>query len=115
MSPFATPRPREAPYLTGMVVRRAGPRPAGLRRQGSRTESLLGGAVKAPSARSALPVALALLLAAAAAGCVSPDTEASPSLSERITADPLSLPWDVEAQVDWWEDVATGYPKHDSN
>lgn len=64
-------------------------------------------------ASSVLPAAL--LLAAAAAGCVAPGAEPSAPLSERIAAGPLSLPWDVEAQVDWWEDVATGYPKHDAN
>jgi hypothetical protein len=56
-----------------------------------------------------------LLLAAGAAGCLSGGPAPAPSLAERVTAEPLSLPWDVDAQVDWWEDVATSYPKHDSN
>jgi hypothetical protein len=57
-----------------------------------------------------------LLLSSAAAGCLSssPGT-AEPTLMERITAGLPPIDWDVHAQVDWWEDVATNYPKHDAN
>src|SRR5688500_925215 len=74
--------------------------PAG--RQGSRGGALLGDAVRL---QSLLPVLL--LVAAAVAGCASTDPSGPPGgpLEERLTAAPLSLPWDVDEQIDWWEDV----------
>lgn len=62
---------------------------------------------------------LALALASLAlAGCLS-DGEApqaaGATLLERTTSDLPPIAWDLEAQVDWWEDISTNYPKHDSN
>ncbi len=53
------------------------------------------------------------------AGCLSDggDDGAEPALSF-TAALAESLPpieWDVGEQVDWWEDIATNYPKHDAN
>ena len=60
--------------------------------------------------------AVLLLLAAAAAGCLEPGPgQAAVPFERRITADLPAPAWDVKAQVDWWEDIATNYPKHDAN
>ncbi|HUR25117.1 MAG TPA: M28 family peptidase [Candidatus Thermoplasmatota archaeon] len=61
-----------------------------------------------------------LLVAAAIAGCLSddagtPEPKEGQTLVQRVTADQPPIEWDVKEQVDWWEDVATSYPKHDSN
>jgi hypothetical protein len=61
-----------------------------------------------------------LLVAIVLAGCLSADPPASDAtagqtLVQRVTADQPPIDWDVGAQVDWWEDIATNYPKHDSN
>lgn len=58
-----------------------------------------------------------LLLVGAMAGCLADDAPAGeePGLAGR-TADGLpAIAWDLAAQVDWWEDIASNYPKHDSN
>ena len=62
-----------------------------------------------------------LLVACALAGCLSEDAappkaaDGGQTLVERVTADQPPIVWDVGEQVDWWEDIATNYPKHDSN
>lgn len=63
---------------------------------------------------------LAFALAAVAlAGCLSDDPpasgQASAVLLDRTTSDLPPIAWDLEAQIDWWEDISTNYPKHDSN
>ncbi|MFA5944640.1 MAG: M28 family peptidase [Candidatus Thermoplasmatota archaeon] len=58
-----------------------------------------------------------LLVSGTLAGCIT-DEVASPgpaALIERTTAGLPPLQWDVKTDVDWWEDIATNYPKHDSN
>jgi peptidase M28-like protein len=67
-------------------------------------------------------VAFALLLAGAAlAGCLaddpSPSSPSSPqqALVQRVASGHPAIDWDVHADIDWWEDIATNYPKHDSN
>lgn len=62
----------------------------------------------------------ALLVAGAAAGCSSspakaPAASAGDALLARVTAGLPPIQWDVKAQVDWWADIATNYPKHDAN
>lgn len=64
----------------------------------------------------------AVLLAAlvAAAGCTGPpatDGQAAPgpSLAQRLAAQVPPIQWSVADQVDWWERIATDYPKHDAN
>ncbi|MEA3190658.1 MAG: hypothetical protein QOD77_1240 [Thermoplasmata archaeon] len=67
-------------------------------------------------------VPLVLLAVLAVAGCTQSPPAADPpaqdhsgSLAERLAAEVPPISWDVAAQVDWWADVATNYPKHDSN
>jgi len=36
-------------------------------------------------------------------------------LLERATQGQPPIAWDLEAQIAWWEDISTNYPKHDSN
>lgn len=62
------------------------------------------------------PVLAALLLAAGVlAGCLASSPEPAVPFEQRITAGLPTPAWDVKAQVDWWEDIATNYPKHDAN
>ena len=67
---------------------------------------------------------LALLLALGAlAGCLSDgagDEGSAPAdgqgtLAQRAAAGIPPIEWDSGAQIAWWEDIATNYPKHDSN
>lgn len=63
-------------------------------------------------------VALALI-AVALAGCLSsdesPPADEATTLATRAASGIPPIQWDLDEQVDWWEDVATNYPKHDSN
>jgi hypothetical protein len=61
------------------------------------------------------PVLALLFLSAAVAGCLSPEPAAQAPFGERVTASLPAIHWDVHEQVDWWEDLATNYPKHDAN
>jgi hypothetical protein len=66
------------------------------------------------------PFLALLLVAGSLAGCLSADgrEEAAPSSStllERVTADLPPIDWDLESEIVWWEDIATNYPKHDTN
>lgn len=63
------------------------------------------------------PVLAVLLAAGALAGCLSDDGGPGDGLTliERVTAGQPPIDWDVSAEVDWWEDIASNYPKHDSN
>ncbi len=70
--------------------------------------------------RSAMKVpAIVVLSALVWAGCsdAPTPTDPSPELSLAAAASQGIPPiaWDVHAQIDWWEDIATNYPKHDSN
>ena len=59
-----------------------------------------------------------LLLAGALAGCTAQHAapaETPAAFLARVTKDLPPIQWDVQAQVDWWQDIATGYPKHDAN
>lgn len=59
-----------------------------------------------------------LLLAGALSGCLSDGQDSAAAdlaLIEAVSRDQPPIDWDVSAQVDWWEDIATNYPKHDSN
>jgi hypothetical protein len=59
-----------------------------------------------------------LPLAALLAGCLSPAAPLPPAHATYAAELLDGLPriqWDVGAAVDWWEDISTNYPKHDSN
>ena len=66
--------------------------------------------------------AAALLVAGLLAGCLAdemddaedPGTDVR-ALADRVGTQLPALQWDVAEQVDWWEDISTNYPKHDSN
>jgi hypothetical protein len=60
-------------------------------------------------------LALLLLSIGALAGCLASSPEPAVPFEERLTADLPSPAWDVGQAVDWWEDIATNYPKHDAN
>lgn len=63
------------------------------------------------------PLAFLLLLVPLLAGCLAGDDtdgDGRSSPAERARDVP-ELQWDVTAGVDWWEDFATSYPKHDAN
>ncbi|MHB1261385.1 MAG: M28 family metallopeptidase [Thermoplasmatota archaeon] len=58
------------------------------------------------------------LTALALSGCLSDDgspPSTSGTLLDRTTTDLPPIAWDLEAQIAWWEDISTNYPKHDSN
>jgi hypothetical protein len=69
--------------------------------------------------RRRVKVILAFLLAGTAlAGCLADGSEpasGAEALISDITAGIPPIDWDVAAEVNWWEDIATNYPKHDSN
>ena len=65
-----------------------------------------------------------LVAVLAVAGCVAPTDPGSPAgvpddrakpLADRLAAQVPPIEWDVTASVDWWEEIATNYPKHDAN
>ncbi|MEK6986325.1 MAG: M28 family peptidase [Candidatus Thermoplasmatota archaeon] len=66
-------------------------------------------------------LAAAIFVLLLLAGCLSQNPSSQDDgarlapLADRLAATVSPIVWDVEAQVDWWEDVATNYPKHDSN
>lgn len=66
-----------------------------------------------------IPAVAGLVLLAGLAGCLdSEEPSASSSTLARVdawAAENPPLVWDVGAAIDWWEDIATNYPKHDSN
>lgn len=62
------------------------------------------------------PLLPVLLVSVALAGCLSSEgPQPNLDLVRRVSADVPPIDWDVTAAVDWWEDIATNYPKHDSN
>lgn len=61
--------------------------------------------------RRVVPLILATLLA----GCFEDDGAATDDPAAPDDPAPQGIAWSVSLQVDWWEDVATNYPKHDSN
>ena len=65
------------------------------------------------------PFVALVLVAVALAGCLSsdesPPADEATTLATRAASAIPPIQWDLDEQVDWWEDVATNYPKHDSN
>lgn len=66
--------------------------------------------------------AAVLLLAGLLAGCLADESGPEPAttsdsiaLATRVGTGLPPIEWDVAEQVDWWEDIATNYPKHDTN
>lgn len=60
-----------------------------------------------------------LLLLSSFAGCLADDGG-----DDQVPSDPFAtglyagipaIDWDPDAAIDWWEDISTNYPKHDSN
>lgn len=56
-----------------------------------------------------------LLVAGALAGCLGDGEGPERSLVGQVSADLPPIDWDLESGIGWWEDIATNYPKHDSN
>lgn len=67
-------------------------------------------------------VAPVLLVLPLLAGCVADDGADDPaapqdgavSFAAALNAATPPIDWDVGAAIDWWEDIATNYPKHDA-
>jgi hypothetical protein len=64
-----------------------------------------------------LAAAVLLLTGVLLSGCFTADPgPPSPANLARVAAADLPpIDWDLDAAIDWWEDIATNYPKHDSN
>lgn len=63
-----------------------------------------------------------VLVASLVAGCADdpatgPDSPVTTTLADvqQLTQGIPPIAWNVGTQIDWWEDIATNYPKHDSN
>lgn len=79
--------------------------------------------MRAPRPRPGVKLPVVLLLGSLlVAGCASddastandPGTDGRP-LAQLVGTGLPAIDWDVSDQVDWWEDIASNYPKHDSN
>lgn len=80
---------------------------------GRRLSNVEGRAASSPRVRGAIVLVLGLIVA----GCTSssqPPAE-TPTLAAQLQAGLPPISWDPDAAIAWWEDIATNYPKHDSN